>query len=418
MVTALPATAQTEKEAPTFQRYNMAEGLHIPLSNNWPGLFPEILIEIISYLTLEDRFCTSKVCRAWRDVVKRTPVIWQILNMKIVPRSSGNEEKDLKQGINKKEFISFLCDHCHLISNLILTVAQKNPEYVQYARRVLRRLSLVKGRRLSCFKLIFANENPLFYSGKDFLDILVQLFECPRENCLRHEHLTSVDLSKFPVCLDNKLLYTLAEHHGTHLSDVKLQNYSLVCNISKDCIHDFARACNNLKFFSIHMSCVDGETLRIFGASGRQPIEILSFFCQREDKYTSDIASDDWLFLSTAFPNLRVIMYFDHTCPIFRVEEILKPVIPISVLKLRLLATVTEMIYFVANSYSQTLEVFDVTTTPSTELDAAILYLAMHCGKLRELHVWCRLSKSVVDSIVSLHTLEKHTLDYNIDCEN
>ena len=233
-----------------------------------------------------------------------------------------------------------------------------------------------------------------------------------------HEHLTSVDLSKFPVCLDNKLLYALAEHHGTHLSDVKLQNYSLVCNISKDCIHNFARTCSNLKFLSIHMSCVDGETLRIFGASGRQPIEILSFFCQREDKYTSDIDSDDWLYLSKTVPNLRVIMYFDHTCPIFRVEEILKPMIPISVLKLRLLATVTEMIYFVANSYSQTLEVFDVTTTPSTELDAAILHLAMHCGKLKELHVWCRLSKFVVDRIISLHTLEKHTLDYNVDYEN
>ena len=385
--------------------------------STWSNLFPEILVEIVSYLGLEDHFCISTVCKSWQEVVKTTQVMWQKLCVMIIAKSVEEEERDIKRGVNKKDFISFICDHCHLANRFSLTVSQTSLDCAQTALYVLRQLSMVKCRRLRNFQLIFADKNPLFYSGKDFLEILDQLFHCPKEDCNMHEHLTTIDLSKFPVCLNNQLVCTLAGCHGNSLSDVNLQNCSLVCNISKECIHNFARICRNLVSFSIHMSCFDGETLQIFGESSREPLKILSFFCQREDKYTSDIEAKDWLCLCKACPNLQVIMHFDHTCPIFKVEEILKPVIPITVLKLRLLATVTDLIYVVANSYSKTLEVFDVTTTSSIELDAAILYLAMNCGKLKELHVWCRLSKSVVDSILFHQKFERYTLAYNLDCE-
>lgn len=385
----------------------------------WPDLFPEILMEIISYLSLEDRFCVSRVCKSWREVIEKMSMIWQMLDLKIVPKSREDREKELNQDIDPNEFIEFICKHSHHISKLSLTVSQINQDCTRDALRVLRQLSVTNARRLSCIKLIFSNENPLFYSGKEFLTVLNQLFSCPPdENCNFHEHFTEVDLSRFPVCLEDKLIYTLIDHHGAYLSVIKLQNYSLVCNISKNCIHRLAAKCKQLKSLSTHMSSVDGETLKIFSHCERKPVEFLSFFCQREDKYTSDIDSEDWVSLCQSCPKLRVKFYFDHTCPIFRVEEILKPMIPISVLKLRLLATVTDLIYFITQSYSKTLEIFDVTTTSSAELDAAILHLAMNCTNLKELHVWCRLSKSVVDQILSFHSFYKQTLAYNIDCEN
>ena len=387
-------------------------------NRKWVELFPEVLIEILSYLALEDIFCVSNVCKSWQDVVRKTPMLWQALVIKLVPKSPEKEEERLQQGITESKFITFICKHCHLVSNLTLTVSQTDADCTQNALRILRQLSRVERRRLVYIKLIFANENPLFYSGKEFFDVLNQLFGCYEEDCSLHEHLNGVDLSKFPVCLENKMVHTLVDHHGAYLSDVKFKNHSLVCNISKDCVHKLARECKNLRTFSIHMSSVDGETLKIFSNPGRCPIDILSLFCQREDKYTSGIDSEDWNSLCQACPKLRVMFYFDHTCPIFRVQEILKPMIPISVLKLRLQATVTDLIYFVTNSYSETIEVFDVTTTSSAELDAAILHLAMNCAKLKELHVWCRLSKSVVDQILQWHAFKKYTLAYNLDCEN
>ena len=395
----------------------MAEDF-VLVTNNWSKLFPDILIEILRYLSVKDRFCVSKVCKSWQSVVKNSRTIWDTLHVFTVPNSLEDEETDSKQGIDKQKYISFICDHCDLVSRLILQVSQTDSDCVTDAKRILQDLSMKKGRRLSHFKLTFASENPLFYSGKDFLKLLLQLFDCPEDDCDMHEHFTSIDLSKFPVSLDSELVDALAEHHSTHLVNIELQNNSLVCNISKACIHSLVRACKNLTSFSCHMSCVDGETLRIFSESGRASIATLSFLCKREDKYSSDIDSEDWLSLCKACPSLRVKLYFDHTCPIFRVEEILKPVVPISVLKLRLQATVTEMVFFIAHHYSQTLEVFDVTTTSSVELDTAILHLAISCVNLKELHVWCRLSKSVVDQIMSRCALEKHTLAFNTEYEN
>jgi len=384
------------------------------VANNWSKLFPDILIEILRYLSLKDRFCVSKVCKSWRGVVKNSRIIWDTLHVSTIPNSPEDEETDTKQGIDKKEYVSFICDHCDLVSRLTLHVSQTDSNCVKDAKRILQNLSIKKDRHLSHFKLTFASENPLFYSGKDFLKLLLQLFDCPEDA----QHFISVDLSKFPVSLDSELVNVLVEHHNTHLVNIELQNNSLVCNISKACIRGLVRACKNLKSFSCHMSCVDGETLKIFSEVGRASIATLSFLCKREDKYSSDIDSEDWLSLCKACPNLRVKLYFDHTCPIFRVEEILKPMIPVSVLKLRLQATVTEMVFFIAHHYSKTLEVFDVTTTSSVELDTAILHLAISCVNLKELHVWCRLSKSVVDQIMSRCALEKHTLAFNTEYEN
>ncbi|XP_065058959.1 F-box/LRR-repeat protein 8-like [Rhopilema esculentum] len=379
---------------------------------DWASLVPEVLVEVFSFLPLEDLFNVSKVCRAWRKVLGNGR-IWQTLQLTL-------DEKFFENIIRTDEnsaIVDFICSHCDKVSNLVISVDQTQTESTATGLQILQNLTALGSRRLRRIALAFTKENPLFYSAKTFVDVLYDLFIVPESGSDHWEKFAGVDLSKFPVCLDDKLINVLVENHYTHLSDIRLQNYSLVCNITKDCVHNLVKKCRNLEYFSIHMSAFDGETLKIFSTPRRRSIKVLSLFCQREDKYTSDIDSDDWASLCKTCPELRVKFYFDHTCPIFRVKEILKPIIPVSILKLRLLATVTDLIYLAANSYTETLEIFDVTTTSSRELDTAILFLATNCWKLRELHVWCRLAKSVVDQILSLCEFEKYTLAFNVECE-
>ena len=373
-------------------------------------MVPEILAEIFSYLTMEEQYNVHNVCKYWRQAL-RSPKLWQKVDAKLMPFCDENNEQ-------QSSIATFLCKHCDCIRNFTLAVSQRHLDCNGMALEILQSISLSETRKLQYLKLIFTDENPLFFSGKEYLDVLLELFQCPKSSCSMHAHLFGVDLSKFPICFDDRLIHNLIEFHGPSLVEVNLQNHSLVYNISTDCMHKLAAKCRNLQSLAVHMSSFDGETLQIFSESGRKPLQFLSLFCQREDKYSGDIEVIDWEVICNASAELRVKFYFDHTCPIFRVREILKPMIPISVLKLRLLATVIELIYFIANSYNQTLEVFDVTTTSSVELDAAILYLSLNCCKLKELHVWCRLSKYAVEHILQSCSLEKHTLAYNVECES
>eukprot|EP00112_Aurelia_sp_Birch-Aquarium-sp1_P021144 Seg5619.2 transcript_id=Seg5619.2/GoldUCD/mRNA.D3Y31 product="F-box/LRR-repeat protein 8" protein_id=Seg5619.2/GoldUCD/D3Y31 len=382
---------------------------------NWVTLVPEILSEIFSYLTMEERYNVHNVCKYWRQTLS-SPSLWQNVDVKFMPLCDENNELQHKSFMYS--VVTLLCNNCDSVRNLTLAVSQQHCECNSMAFKILQRISLSETRKLQYLKLIFTDENPLFFSGKEYLNGLLELFKCPKSSCSIHAHFHGIDLSKFPVCLDDQFVHNLIEFQGSSLVEVNIQNHSLVCNISTDCMHKLATVCRNVQHLAIHMSSFDGETLQIFSESGRKPLQFLSLFCQREDKYSGDIEVIDWEVICKASPELRVKFYFDHTCPIFRVREILKPMIPISVLKLRLLATVTELVYFIANSYNQTLEIFDVTTTSSVELDAAILHLSLNCGKLKELHVWCRLSKYAVEHILQTCSLEKHTLAYNVECES
>eukprot|EP00794_Sanderia_malayensis_P009547 gene9547-10534_t len=382
----------------------------------WPpiAVASEIWLHIFSYLPIEDKYSVFCSTREWQDLFQNHNQLWNDVSFIIEESSPSNE--DLNEKITQ-----FICDHAKNVSRLSLAFSQLHEPSSEKAIKILSNISSSVSRRLRALKVGFtAPTNPLFYSGSKIIKAVNDLLSCPeKESCTQHEHLREVDFSKLQVCFNDNIVNNLIHHHGSYLNLINLQNQSLVCNISKDCMHNLTLKCPNLQTLAVHMSTFDAESLNNLGKSCEKKFKLLQLFCQREDKYSVVIESKDWNSFCKKFPDFRVNFYFDHTCPLYRIlGEILQPVIPVSVLKLRVLATVTELVYFIADSYSKTLEVFDVTTTSSVELDNAILYLARKCQKLKEINVWCRLSKHAVTTIVAECTqLKKYKLAYNTACE-
>ena len=55
----------------------------------------------------------------------------------------------------------------------------------------------------------------------------------------------------------------------------------------------------------------------------------------RTSRFTGkELGETVWSQVVKALPRLRVTLIFDHTCPLFRINEIMKPQIPVHVLRL------------------------------------------------------------------------------------
>jgi hypothetical protein len=71
----------------------------------------------------------------------------------------------------------------------------------------------------------------------------------------------------------------------------------------------------------------------------------LSVWFRRETKYTEDLSSEAWEKLVKKIPELRVTLVFDHTCPLRRVCEVMKPEIPVTVLRLETFTHIFEQVF-------------------------------------------------------------------------
>ena len=366
---------------------------------DWRLLPEHVLVQILSLLNLKDRYNAALVCRSWSSSFNYSK-LWQDLTLTFAT------ERD-------ERWTKFVEKFGHHIRKLTIICYQGHEINRQNACNVINQLASVSERRLEDFILKFAEENPLFYSGKEFICVLKNLFGPPKANCTFLEYFRKIDLSKLPVAFGDDLLDILVSNHAQTLKYLDIQNASLTCNISPYCLHQLVVSCTSLRTLCVHSFSFTAGILLKFTEANRKPLHRLSLLCRREEKYSRDISSENWVQVKESLPNLRVTLKFDHTCPIFRVNEILKPEIPVSVLKLRLQATVTEQIRLAASYYSGTLEVLDVTSTPSAELDNVLVSLVALCEKLKELHVWCRMSRATIERILSIRRLKKYTMAHN-----
>lgn len=356
----------------------------------WENLPEDILVVVLQYLDIRERCKAALVCKSWRNCFD-CPLLWHCFCFEFnTPQTSSSR------------FKTFLANHGAHLRKVQLICEQESKINRENACQLIRDLSKLESRRVQSFELIFSGENPLFYNGREFVICLQELFGAATNGIKVLSQLKDINLRRFPIAFGDNLFDCLVKNNP-ELESLNIQNQSLVCKVTPQCVHTIVKQCRKLKSLSLHYTSITEEILLSFIEKDRVPLERLSIKCRREEKYGKDISAETWSQLKQHIPNLRVTLVFDNSCPMFKVNEILKSQIPLYDLILEVQARVIYQIYFVIENFCETLERFVVSTTNSEALERALIIMASRCKKLRELVVWqCYISKDTKEKILEL----------------
>lgn len=369
---------------------------------DWAQLPDHVLVAVFSYLAYPDRARAARSCQTWNEVFS-SPYLWEHFTFWFYTPRQARALKCLES------------HGCHLKSVLI-ELDQSVEGNRDNACKVLEELAQQKERRLKFLKVKFAGENPCFYAGKEFITALMQLFGPPPEKVRMVHQLQEVDLSGLTVGYGDQVLNELSANHS-QLQNLNIQNNVLVCQVTPECMIRLVQRCRKLKKLSIFKYSASEDMLLALTEEDRVPLEHLSLACRREEKYGKGIGSDMWSAVVKKLPNLRVTLYFDHTCPLLKVGEVMKPEVPVSILRLETFTYIYDEVRLATAYYKNTLEKM-VLQTPlsrnSPELNAALLELSQACHKLKALHVYCVLEKDTIDKILADHPEMQLTKSYTL----
>lgn len=337
---------------------------------DWASLPSDAVVHILSFLGVQDRYHASLVCRAWNETF-HYPQLWQ-----------------------RHTFWFYLPYHATAVTgvqlygkymkSVTLGVNQFLKENRLNACALLEQFSTLKDRRLTSLKIEFTGENPLFYSGQEFLDSL-HIFFAPQTDQLAVS-LRHVDLSGFSVPCDDSLIDILSDNHRD-LKYLNLQNNVLVCKVSPACILRLVERCRNLEELHVFHGSMSDDILVSLAEKGRGDIKHLSIMCRREEKFGYDLSPECWGALASTAPRFRVTLGFDHTCPFNIIPGIMKPEIPVETLRLETFARCTDEINMASSYYDKTLKSLTVHTRNSVAFEEALVNLARTCPLLEMLRV-------------------------------
>ena len=218
-------------------------------------------------------------------------------------------------------------------------------------------------------------------------------------NRIAEGQLREVDLSGFSVYIDNSLISLLAQYHH-NLEKLNIQNNVIAVNVSATSLLKVVQNCRKLHDLRVYMRSVSRAVLECLAEDDRVALQQLSLVCCHYDEDAPDIERDVWRALVKKVPQLQVTLKFDHTCPLYRVAEIMKAEIPVVVLRLETQTPLRDdvrLLVQVATLYGQTLERVVIKTPSECDgptLDSAVETLAQSCTKLKSLHVYYVLEEA------------------------
>ena len=358
----------------------------------WAGLPHHILVTIFSYLSKNEQCKAAQSCKAWNEIFS-SPYLWTSFDFYFF--NKPNQEKVIQCIDNNGKYMR----------RVLIQLDQGQQSNRENACEVLKKLRDLEERRLLKLTIAFTGENPYFYAGKEFVDALLLLFSTPPENCKVINHLIDIDLGRLKVSYDDELLNVLSANNP-YVERLNIQNQVLVCKVSPICILRLVQRCRKLKELRLYNCSISEDILVALTEDDRSPLEHLAVMCRREEKYIKDIDGDVWKALTVKLPNLRVTLSFDHTCPLHKVSEVMKPEVPIRELRLETFTYIYDEINMASSYYKKTLEKVFINTPMSRnspEFNLALVRLATECTKLKSLHVFCVLTKDTVEKILALH---------------
>ena len=371
--------------------------------HTWASLPEHIVVRILSHLSQYDRCMAGFTCRHWLSCF-HSPYLWQrfLFSFQI----SAHEKQ-----------ISCAISHGHHMKYVSIDVDQFEEYNRSNACRVLDHMATLKERKLVALTIRFTGENPFFYAGLEFVECLKRVFTDHGDtSCKDFVGLTYVDLSGLTIAYDDNVMNVLSKNNPK-LEYLNIQNDNLVCKVTPYSMLRLVQCCKHLKYLLIYHSSICDSTLTALAEQDNRPIKHLSIICRREQKFTEDLSEEAWSSVTVNCPDLRVTLGFDHTCPLGRVSEIMKPQIPVSVLRLETFTTIFEEVRLATRYYKDTLTKLVLQTRPSVELSAAILDLCSKCHQLQSLLVYCVLDKETVDAILELKPEMKRRGSYILKWE-
>ncbi len=359
-------------------------------SKDWSLLPDHILVEIFSYLGRSDQVRAARACKTWNDNF-HSPYLWTYFNFFFYMPA-------------QEKFVKCLENFGKFLRHVYIELDQSVESNRQNACKVIEGLARLKERRLKHITIKFTAENPFFYSGKEFMDALSLLFGPPSENTKIIHTLIEVDLKQLAILFDDKFINVLSGNNPD-LQTLNIQNTVLVCKVTPECILRLVQKCRKLKDIRIYNCSISEDILLALTEEDRVPLEHLSIICRREEKYSKDIVCEVWSAVVKKLPKLRVSLGFDHTVPLHKVSLVMKPEIPVSVLRLETFTYIYNEVRQASSNYSKTLEKL-VLQTPlsrnSPELNKALIELASECKILKCMHVFCVLDEKTVNKILEL----------------
>ncbi|KAK7114149.1 F-box/LRR-repeat protein 8-like [Littorina saxatilis] len=366
-------------------------------SKTWEVLPQHILVSVFSYLTPLERLQAALACKTWNTCLQH-PLLWRRFVCKfLLP-------------VHEKVLVPVEL-HGHRIKALVIEVDQIDCQNRKNACKALNILAKNKERMLCSLTMHCLGQNPLFYAGQEFIAELKLLFGTFGDDLEPFSKLTHIDLSGLDIALDDSLFNILSDNHPG-LEYLNIQNKSLVCKVSPLCLRHLVSKCKRLKSLSVFQLSLTDDVLTEIADQEAPCLQYLSILYRREAKYTTDLSSEAWSQLLKKIPTLRVSLGFDHTCPLHRICEVMKPEIPVTELRLDTFTRVYDEVNHATNCYHKTLEKMVLQTRNSEELEQALLRMAENCKRLNSLVVYCVLSESVVSQILELRPQIKNSGAY------
>lgn len=367
--------------------------------HDWQFLPEEICVQILTKLDYVDRFNAASICNRWfKSLCVKN--LWRDVTVQF------KEGRDVG-------LVSLSKHYGQHFQNLHIKCYQRTKENQENTCNFLDMLLHHDKLSITNFKIEFCEENPLFYSGRAFLNVLKRFFSHPFYNKnMKNNNNNSIkiiDLSQFPVAFDDDLLNTITLNHACSIETLDIQNKILAGRISAKSVANFVSKATQLNSLRIPYSCFGGiDALKEIPES--TSLKFLSLTFKRADKFFRYLNGDDWNRIRNAIPDLRIELHFDPTYPLQSTFRIMLPEVPVSSLKLYIQATVNEHINLASMMYKETLRMLEVMAQPNAELDDAVLRVVKECERLESIHVKCGMSKNTVNEILKLKNFQNYTL--------
>nr|CAB3245183.1 F-box/LRR-repeat protein 8-like [Phallusia mammillata] len=369
---------------------------------NWSTVPDHILVDIFSYLPVNDRLQSSLVCKSWSECFHH-PKLWSKFMFKF--------DTDID---NEGKAITCIEKYCKELKDVEIYVNQAQKISRERALQVMDELTSTQKKKLQKFAFHFTGANPLCFKGQEILDSLKKLFSRKPDEEIVFQ-LSYVDLNHCNIALDNDLILTLANQHQA-LRVVHLQNSCLVDNVKPSCIKELIQKCPFLEELDIFYHCLNDSVMEAMCEKRKVPFKILSLLGNRSDKYKAMIETEMWKKFKEANSEAQVTLQFHMIMPHHLIIPMLCPGIPLTRLHLKVYGWLTDELNHIGRTYWDTLKFLsfhtslDHSTKAPPGLEPALLDLVSRCDKLEELHCYCTLQSETITRIKTMKSLTNSTL--------